>query len=79
MRKLFRLPTRAVTSWIQDCRARHAAMNARLAEADGLSRLDRWDQGSRRPPIPDQLVPAGAERASRRPALVVTLRLGKIW
>jgi hypothetical protein len=79
MRKLFRLPTPALTAWIYDSRARRAAMNARLAEADGLSRLDRWDRGSHRPPTPDQLLPMGADRASRRPALVVTLSFGKIW
>jgi hypothetical protein len=52
MRTPFGSPTRTVTTWIRESRERRARVNARLAEVDGLSRLDRWDRGSNRPPMP---------------------------
>jgi hypothetical protein len=79
MRTMLGSPTRAVTTWLRGSRDRRARVNARLADVDSLSRLDQWDRGGIRPSGPDQLLPAGAESASRSAALVVTLSLGKIW
>jgi hypothetical protein len=79
MRTMLGSPTKAVSAWIRGSRDRRARVNARLAEVEGLSRLDRWDRGGNRLPRLDQLVPAGAESASRSPAMVVTASVGEIW
>ena len=71
MRTMMGSPTRAVTAWIRGSRDRRASVNARLAEVDGLSRLDRWDRGGNR--LPERRAHPGI------PPWLMTVSVGEIW